>query len=209
MKKISFLQSFFSLLRPGENIAIASIFSCVAAGFLYVNFCDYQRYAATNAANDKKAKEQSMWTSRESEIDQHFQNVIDDIRRREHIDQAQLMDRVGSAAKKLSIKYHIPSVPESITGKFFSFNKISIDLQDVYFTDILNFDSAIELDNSALCVDDLKLSLSGKKLSATIGISALDIKSDENISNLVAKILESHNLSEKLIMWNDRKNLVE
>ena len=211
MKRISKLQTIFSLLKPGECITIASVLAMIAGGIVYSNYTKYSDYASTKAANEKKESEQKSWIARESEIDKRFQDVIDDIRNRQHIDESKLMDIVKNTARKLSLKYDI-EMPETLPGKFFTFHKISIHLNGVYFTDLLAFDKAIEVEDSSLCIDDMKLSLSGRQLSATLGISSLDIKADENASTLVAKILNSHNLSEKLIMWNDRssdKNLIE
>jgi hypothetical protein len=45
----------------------------------------------------------------------------------------------------------------------------------------------------------MELTMNGKTLSAKIGISALDIKADNDAERVVAQILNSHNLSEKIM----------
>lgn len=209
MKKPSTLKTFFSLLKPGENIAIAAVLGIVALAGIGMNVKAYHQYQTLKTANEDKDREQKSWLSREKDIDQHFQDVIDDIRSRKRIDRSELMTLVQNAAKRLSIKYTINGIPESVSGKFFSFNKVSVTLSDAYFADILAFDNAVEIADYALCIDSMSLDLSGAKLRATISLSALDIKTDEDPKTLVARILSSHNLDDKLIMWNGSSNLVE
>lgn len=209
MKKPSTLKTLFSLLKPGENIAIAAVLGIVALAGIGMNVKAYHQYQTLKTANEDKDREQKSWLSREKDIDQHFQDVIDDIRSRKRIDRSELMTLVQNAAKRLSIKYTINGIPESVSGKFFSFNKVSVTLSDAYFADILAFDNAVEIADYALCIDSMSLDLSGAKLRATISLSALDIKTDEDPKALVARILSSHNLDDKLIMWNGSSNLVE
>lgn len=209
MKKPSTLKTLFSLLKPGENIAIAAVLGIVALAGIGMNVKAYHQYQTLKTANEDKDREQKSWLSREKDIDQHFQDVIDDIRSRKRIDRSELMTLVQNAAKRLSIKYTINGIPESVSGKFFSFNKVSVTLSDAYFADILAFDNAVEIADYALCIDSMSLDLSGAKLRATISLSALDIKTDEDPKTLVARILSSHNLDDKLIMWNGSSNLVE
>jgi hypothetical protein len=208
MKKISRLKSFFFLLRKQECKAIATFFTLITFGMSWGCFKEWKIYNTQKSQNEKKQGEQNAWLSREQEINERFRNIIDNMLRRDKIDQPKLMTLVKNAAQKLSLKYNI-GMPEAQNAKFFAFNKISIDLKDVYFTDVLNFDDAVELQNSNLCIDNMELTINGKTLSAEIGISALDIKADNDAERIVAQILNSHNLNEKIIMWNDRKNLME
>ncbi|MDR1907080.1 MAG: hypothetical protein LBQ03_02590 [Puniceicoccales bacterium] len=208
MKKISKLKSFFFLLYKNECLTIAGILATIAIGITCYNVNIWKTYGIIKEKNTKKQAEQNSWLSREKEINTRFRSIIDEILHRDKIDQPKLMALVGNAAKRLSLKYSV-GMPESETGKFFSFNKISIDLRDVRFSDILQFDNIIEIPDSNLCIDNMELIMRGKSLSAKIGISALDIKADSDVDKIVAKILETHLLDEKLIKWNDRNNLLE
>ncbi|MDE6576370.1 MAG: hypothetical protein LW808_000660 [Verrucomicrobiota bacterium] len=209
MKKPSTLKTFFSLLKPSESIAIAAVLGVVALVGITMNVKACKTYRVLKSANEEKNKEQNSWLSREKDIDKHFQDVIDDIRSRKRIDRSELMTLVQNAAKRLSLKHTINGIPETVNGKFFSFNKVSITLSDAYFADILAFDNAVEIPDYALCIDSMSLDLSGAKLRATISLSALDIKADQDPNTLVARILGSYDLDEKLIMWNGSKDLVE
>jgi hypothetical protein len=208
MKKISKLKSFFFLLYKGECLAIAGIFAVLAIGIIGYNVKIWKAYSAVKEKNRNEETKQNSWLSRETEINERFRSIIDEILHREKIDQPKLMALVGNAAKRLSLKYNV-GMPESENGKFFSFNKISIDLRGVRFSDILKFDDIIEVPDSNLCIDNMELIMQGKSLSAKIGISALDIKADSDVDKIVAKILETHRLDEKLIKWNGRSNLLE
>jgi hypothetical protein len=55
----------------------------------------------------------------------------------------------------------------------------------------------------------MELTMNGKTLSAKIGVSALDVKSGSDVDRIVAQILDSGNLNEKIIMWNHYNNLLE
>jgi hypothetical protein len=208
MKKISKLKSFFFLLHKGEYLAIAGILVLFTLGILGYDANVWKIYSFVREKNAKKQAEQNSWLSRESEINERFRSIIDEILHRDKIDQPKLMALVGNAAKRLSLKYNV-GMPESENGKFFSFNKISIDLRGIHFSDILKFDDIIEIPDSNLCIDNIELVMHGKSLSARIGISALDIKTDSDVDKIVAKILETHRLDEKLIKWNGRGNLLE
>ncbi|MDR2812626.1 MAG: hypothetical protein LBB05_02455 [Puniceicoccales bacterium] len=208
MKKISKLKSFFFLLHKNECLIIASTLAAIAIGITWHNVTIWKAYNATKAKNIGKQMEQDSWLARENEINERFRSIIDEILHRDKIDQPKLMAIVGDAAKRLSLKYSV-SMPESENGKFFSFNKISVDLRGVRFSDILQFDKIIEMPDSNLCIDNMELIMHGKSLSAKIGISALDIKADSDVDKIVAKILEAHQLDEKLIKWNGRNNLLE
>ncbi|MDR3317356.1 MAG: hypothetical protein LBS71_00945 [Puniceicoccales bacterium] len=208
MKKISKLKSFFFLLRKNEFITITGIFSTFALGITWLNANAWKAYHIAQEKNSKKQAEQNSWLSREGEINERFRSIIDEILRRDKIDQPKLMTLVSDAAKRLSLKYNI-GMPEEQSAKFFSFNKISVDLNDVHFSDVLKFDNIVEIPDSNLCIDDMELVMHDKALSAKIRISALDIKADRDVDKIVAKILDTHHLDEKLIIWNDRSNLLE
>jgi hypothetical protein len=208
MKKILQLKSFFFLLRRGECLAIAGALLLLALGIIGYNVGVWNEYSSTQEKNAKKRAEQNSWLARENEINGRFRSIINEILHREKIDQPKLMALVGDAAKRLSLKYSV-TMPESENGKFFSFNKISIDLKGVHFSDILKFDDMIEIPNSNLCIDNMELVMHGKLLSAKIGISALDIKADSDVDKIVARILGTHQLDEKLIKWNGRSSLLE
>lgn len=208
MKKISKLKSFFFLLHKGECLAIAGVLILLTLGIMGYDANVWKIYSSVKEKNAKKQAEQNSWLSRENEINERFRSIIDEILHREKIDQPKLMALVGDAAKRLSLKYNV-SMPESENGKFFSFNKISIDLRGIHFSDILKFDNIIEIPDSNLCIDNIEVIMREGLLSAKIGISALDIKADSDVDKIVAKILETHRLDEKLIKWNGRSNLLE
>ncbi|MDR1591022.1 MAG: hypothetical protein LBR92_03450 [Puniceicoccales bacterium] len=208
MKKISKLKSFFFLLYKNECLAIAGVFAILAIGITGYNVNVWRTYSVLKEKNGKKQAEQDSWLTRGEEINTRFRTIIDEILHRDKIDQPKLMALVGDAAKRLSLKYSV-GMPESENGKFFSFNKISIDLKGVRFSDVLKFDDIIEIPDSNLCIDNMELVMQGKSLSAKIGISALDIKADSDVDKIVAKILEANRLDEKLIKWNGRSNLLE
>ncbi|MDR0740175.1 MAG: hypothetical protein LBF34_00495 [Puniceicoccales bacterium] len=208
MKKISKLKSFFFLLHKSECLAIAGVLVLFTLGIIGYDAKVWKTYNFIKEKNAQRQAEQNSWLSRENEINERFRSIINEILHRDKIDQPKLMALVGEAAKCLSLKYNV-SMPESQNGKFFSFNKISIDLRGVHFSDILKFDDIIEIPDSNLCIDDIELVMQGKSLSAKIGISALDIKADSDVDRIVAKILGTHRLGEKLIKWNGRGNLLE
>lgn len=208
MKKIHWLTSFFFLLKKPESLSVATVLALCATGGLYWNFSQWTQYRLAKERNEKLDAEQKVWLDKETQIDQHFQSVIDEIRGREILDEARLMDLVSNAAKNLRLKYSL-GMPEAVPGKYFSFNKINIRLNDVYLEDILKFDDLVELPNFSICIDDMQLNVGGKKLSAQLSVSSLKIHSEENIDKLIANVLSAHHLDDKIIMWKDRKNLVE
>jgi hypothetical protein len=71
--------------------------------------------------------------------------------RQHKVDQLKLIALIGNAAKRLSLKYSV-GMSESETRKFFSCNKIAIDLRDVRLSNILHFDSIIEIPDSNLYI---------------------------------------------------------
>jgi hypothetical protein len=181
----------------------------LALGITAYDFSVWKQYCRLKVNNYKKKSEQDSWLSREKEINEHFRSIIDEILHRDKIDQPKLMSLVSDAAKKLSIKYNV-GMPEEESGKFFSFNKISINLRDIHFSDVLQFDNIVEINDSNLCIDDMEIIMRDNKwLTAKIGISALDIKTDSDVDKIVAKILETHHLDEKLIKWNERSSILE
>ncbi|MDR2200537.1 MAG: hypothetical protein LBN94_00260, partial [Puniceicoccales bacterium] len=182
--------------------------AALAFSLAWYNLSLWSGYKNLKLSNEKKQKEQNIWLSRREEINERFRSIIDEITHRDKIDQPKLMSLVSDAARRLSLKYNV-SMPQEESGKFFSFNKISIDLNEVHFFDIVQFDELIETSNFNLCIDDMDLIMNGKFLSAKIGIAALDIKANSDVDQIVAKILEKHHLDEKLIKWNNRNNLLE
>jgi hypothetical protein len=195
-------------LRRNECLLIAGILAVLAIGITWYNTHTWQTYSAIKEKNAKKQLEQNSWLSREGEINERFRCIVDEILHREKIDQPKLMALVSDAAKRLSLKYNI-GMPELASGKFFSFNKIFIDLKGVRFSDVLQFDNIIEVPDSNLCVDNIELVMNGNLLSAKIGISALEVKPDSDVDKIVSKIFETYQLDEKLIKWNGRNNLLE
>jgi hypothetical protein len=209
MKKISKLKSFFFLLQKNELFAIVGSLGIAALGVVWYDSSLWMKYSDLVAKNEKEAGQQKSWLSREEEINKNFRSIIEKILHREKIDQPKLIALVSNTAKRLSIKYTLDGMPREEAGKFFSFNKISINLNNVLFSDILEFDNAVEVNDSNLCIDNMELALHGNSLSGKIGISALIIKSDDDVDKLVAQILKTHHFDEKLVKWNERNNLLE
>lgn len=208
MKKIHCLKSFFFLLREPESLSIATVLALCSAGALYWNVSQWSKYQLSKEQNTKLDTEQRVWLDKEKNIDNHFKNVIDEIRKRDSLNEAQLMELVSNAAKSLKLKYNV-GMPETVKGQYFAFNKITIRLNEVYLEDILKFDDLVELPNYNICIDDMQLTMGHKKLSAQLSVSALKIQSDENVDKLIANVLSAHHLDDKIIMWKDRKDLVE
>jgi hypothetical protein len=210
MKKISKLKLFFFLLPKYASIAIAGLCGIIMLSITGYDVALWMKYDTVRDSNEKKEAEQKTWLSKEKNIDVRFRQILDEMIHRDKIDQPGLMNIVSDAAKRSSIKYRINNVPEVEKGKFFTFNKISISLQDVYFADILKFDSFVEKNNANICIDSIEVALGGKTLSANIGISALDIDNGTDVDKIVAKIFVTYHLEEKLIKWNNiRDNLLE
>ncbi|MDR1435537.1 MAG: hypothetical protein LBI77_04000 [Puniceicoccales bacterium] len=209
MKKISKLKSFFFLLQKNELFAIVGLFGIVALCLVCYDSSLWMKYSNLVAKNEKELGEQNSWLSREEEINKEFRSIIEKILHRDKIDQPKLIALVSNAAQRLSIKYTLDGMPREEAGKFFSFNKISINLSNVLFSDILEFDNAIEVNDSNLCIDNIELNLHGNSLSGKIGISALIIKSDGDVDKIVAQILKTHHFDEKLVKWTERSNLLE
>lgn len=189
-------------------MTIAGLLGALALGVTWYNVNIWKAYNRLKEKNTRKQAEQNSWLVREGDINQRFRSIIDEILRRDKIDQPKLMALVSNAAQHLSLKYNI-GMPEEENAKFFSFNKISIDLKDIHFADVLKFDNIVEIPDSNLCIDNIELVMHDKSLSAKIRVSALDIKADNDVDKIVAQILEAHHLDEKLIKWNDRSNLLE
>jgi hypothetical protein len=208
MKKISKLKSFFFLLRKNELLTVTGVLSALAIGATWYNIHAWKTYRIIKEKNAKKQAEQNSWLSREQEVNNHFRGIIDEILRRDKIDQPKLMTLVSNAAKHLALKYNV-GMPQEENAKFFSFNKISIDLKDIRFADVLNFDSIVEIPDSNLCIDNMELTMHDKSLSAKIRISALDIKAESDADKIVAEILSEHPLNEKLVRWTGRHNSLE
>ncbi|MDR1303073.1 MAG: hypothetical protein LBJ81_00435 [Puniceicoccales bacterium] len=208
MKKISKLKSFFFLLRKNELLTVAGVLSAFAVGAAWYNVHAWKTYRVIKEKNVKKQTEQNSWLSREQEVNSRFRSIIDEILRRDKIDQPKLMTLVSNAAKHLALKYNV-GMPKEENARFFSFNKISIDLKDIRFADVLNFDSIVEIPDSNLCIDNMELTMHDKSLSAKIRISALDIKAESDADKIVADILKAHPLNESLVKWTGRDNALE
>ena len=210
MKIFDKIKSLFVLLKESEMTAVAAICAVAAIGIGYLNVTEYKTLSKITAANKKKLNEQKSWFNREKDINIHFRELIDIIMNSGKIDQPKLMNLATSAAKKFNIKYST-EIPTTEKGQFFAFNKLTIKLNDIYFEDLLNYDAEIERADSNICIDDIEISMRGNKLSAKIGLYALELASDNDIDidTLVAQIFNNSNISNQLLQWGGVSGLHE
>lgn len=210
MKIFTKIKSLFVLLKDSEMTALAVICAIAAIGIGYINVCEYKALSKMIATNKKKLKEQQSWFNKEKDINVQFRKLIDIIMNSGKIDQPKLMNMATNAAKKYNIKYST-EIPTTEKGQFFAFNKLTIKLNDIYFEDLLNYDAEIERSDSNICIDDIEISMRGNKLSAKIGLYALELSSDNDIDvdTLVAQIFNNSNIANQLLKWGSTSGLQE
>lgn len=203
MKFLGKIRGTFFLLKEKEMTFLTVVAVLITSAIGYACFEEYCNISSLRQANLKKTNAQNAWFNREHEINEQFRIIIEQILRRPKINQSALMNTVSACAKKLGLRHSL-DIPSTEIGQFFSFNKLTVRLHDVYFSDIISFDEIIESPDSNLCVDDIEITKSGQKLSAKICVSALEISEESDINHLISKIFNKNNISNQLIKWNER-----